>query len=156
MNSPDEPVDFENPLDLEDPEKIQPVKKPIAGFILSIIGSALILMFALTLVYTSLNPSLIEGQLETAFTPSSEQMGNMTSEELFAFSLNMIGMLGIFGLVCGILIIVGGLLAYYKGMKVAGGVIIIIFSILSIFSFGGFFIGMILGIIGGGLVLMTK
>ena len=152
MNSPDEPVDFEDPLDFEDPEKIQPVKKSKVGFILSIIGAILVLLNAIALFFLPSSLSnLSEAQLE-AFEPLAEQ-ANMPVEQIMA---HMYSIMGGFGIVCAILIIVGGLLAYYKGMKVAGGILIIIFSILSIFSLGGFLIGMILGIIGGILVLMNK
>jgi hypothetical protein len=137
---------------MDDLEDIQPVKRSRAGFILSIIGAIIVLFGAISLL--SFSPDLLavsEEQLKT-FEPLAEMTG-MTVEEM----LNSVyGGMGVFGIVCAILIIVGALLAYYKGMRVAGGIIIIIFSVLSIFSLGGFVIGMILGIVGGALILATK
>jgi len=137
---------------MDDLEDIQPVKRSRAGFILSIIGAIIVLFGAISLL--SFSPDLLavsEEQLKT-FEPLAEMTG-MTVEEM----LNSVyGGMGVFGIVCAILIIVGALLAYYKGMRVAGGIIIIIFSFLSIFSLGGFVIGMILGIVGGALILATK
>ena len=138
--------------DLEDLEKIQPVKRSRAGFILSIIGAIIVLFFAISLL--SFSPDLLavsEEQLKT-FEPLAEMAG-MTVEEMLT---SLYGGMGVFGIVCAILMVVGALLAYYKGMRVAGGIIVLLFSILSIFSSGGFFIGMILGIVGGALILATK
>ena len=145
MNSLDEPEDF------EDLEKIT-VKKSKAGFILTITGAIVVLLGAVSLFSFSSNLSNLGIEQLEAFEALAEQM-NMSVEKMVT---SLYGGMGIFGIVCAILIIVGGLLAYYKGMRVAGGIIIIIFSILSIFSLGGFIIGMILGIIGGALILVTK
>jgi len=138
--------------DLEDLEKIQPVKRSRAGFILSIIGAIIVLFGAISLFSFSSNLSALgEEQLET-FEALAEQMGIPVEEML----TSLYGGMGVFGIVCAILMVVGALLAYYKGMRVAGGIIVLLFSILSIFSSGGFFIGMILGIVGGALILATK
>jgi len=137
---------------MDDLEDIQPVKRSRAGFILSIIGAIIVLFFAISLL--SFSPDLLavsEEQLKT-FEPLAEMAG-MTVEEMLT---SLYGGMGVFGIVCAILMVVGALLAYYKGMRVAGGIIVLLFSILSIFSSGGFFIGMILGIVGGALILATK
>jgi hypothetical protein len=42
------------------------------------------------------------------------------------------------------------------GKEIIGGIIVLIFSIISIVALGGFIIGMILGIIGGILGLLKK
>ena len=55
----------------------------------------------------------------------------------------------------GVLVIVGSILGL-KGKKLAGGLLVLIPSILSFFSGGGFIIGMILGIVGGALILASK
>jgi len=56
----------------------------------------------------------------------------------------------IVGLVCGVLVLLGALLLYYKPLNSKEtGIVIIGFSIPSVLAGGGFIIGFILGIIGG-------
>ncbi|MDI6798755.1 MAG: hypothetical protein QMD12_02045 [Candidatus Aenigmarchaeota archaeon] len=67
-----------------------------------------------------------------------------------------IGMgVGIWGLVCGILIIVGGVMIN-KGSAKTGGIVALIFSILGLVTLQGFVVGPILGLVGGILALTTK
>lgn len=60
------------------------------------------------------------------------------------------------GIIFAILVIIGAILIYMPGRETIGGIIVLGFSILSIFVGGGFIIGMILDIIGGALGLMKK
>ena len=71
---------------------------------------------------------------------------------LAGIALNVIGVVAI---VFAILIIVGAYLMYI-GMTAAGGTIVIIFSILSLFVGSGWLIGLVLGLIGGILGLLKK
>ncbi len=65
--------------------------------------------------------------------------------------------IGIWGIVCGIVVLVGSyMLRSRPASHVAWGVIILIFSLVSIFAGGGFVIGMILGIVGGILAIVWK
>ena len=57
--------------------------------------------------------------------------------------------------VFGILVIVGAVLMY-KGSTTAGGVLVILFGLLSIVIGGGFIIGIVLAIVGGALALAGK
>ena len=54
-----------------------------------------------------------------------------------------------------ILIIVGAYLIYNK-METAGGILVLVFSLLSILVGSGWLIGLILGVIGGILALLKK
>ena len=63
--------------------------------------------------------------------------------------------LGAVGIVFGILILIGSGLTYYRRER-AGGVLTLIFSILSVAVGGGFIIGEILGIAGGSLSVARK
>ena len=63
--------------------------------------------------------------------------------------------LGAIAVVFGIAIIVGAYFIY-TGMETAGGIIVLIFSMLSIFVGSGWLIGLILGVIGGILGLLKK
>ncbi len=61
------------------------------------------------------------------------------------------------GLMLGILVLLGALLLRIKpANKKAWGILIIVFSIPSVITGGGFIIGFILGIIGGALTLTQK
>ncbi len=65
--------------------------------------------------------------------------------------------IGIWGIVCGVIILVGSYMLYSRpASHAAWGVIILVFSLLSIFEGGGFVIGMILGAIGGILAIVLK
>jgi hypothetical protein len=72
----------------------------------------------------------------------------------------LLGAMGAFyaviGAVFGIIVIVGAILIYKPGREVFGGVLVLIFSLLSILAGGGFTIGLILGIIGGILGILKK
>ena len=71
---------------------------------------------------------------------------------LAGIALNILGGIAV---VFAILILVGVYLIY-NGMPVAGGTIVLIFSLLSIFVGSGWLIGLILGVIGGILALLKK
>lgn len=113
------------------------VKKATAGFIVSLIAGILILInalafFALADFIESLGgvlPFLVEGILAT---------------------------LGAIGAILAIIVIIGAILIYMPGKETIGGILVIIFSILSIVIGGGFLIGLILGIISGILGLAKK
>lgn len=66
--------------------------------------------------------------------------------------------IGGLGLFCGILVVVGAVMLYANPEKsTTWGVIILVFSIVSLFfGLGGFIVGMILGIIGGALGIAWK
>lgn len=60
-------------------------------------------------------------------------------------------LMGSIGLVFGLLVLAGAILMGRTGKTVIGSVVVIIFSVLNIFfSGGGFIIGFILGVLGGG------
>lgn len=61
------------------------------------------------------------------------------------------------GLICGALVLFGAIMLHIKPRdKKAWGIMIIVFSIPSIITGGGFIIGFILGIIGGVKVIKWK
>jgi hypothetical protein len=55
-----------------------------------------------------------------------------------------------------IIIFIGAYLIYMPGRETLGGILVLIFSIVSFIGGGGFFIGAILGIVGGALGLAKK
>ena len=77
---------------------------------------------------------------------------------IFAFVPTIGLVIGVVGLAFGILVLVGAVMLYMRpDQHVTWGVIILVFSILSIFTaLGGFLIGLILGIVGGALAIAWK
>lgn len=51
------------------------------------------------------------------------------------------------------LIVLIGAYRLYKGRNVLGGVLVLVFSILSLLTGGGFIIGFLLGVVSGALAL---
>ncbi len=61
------------------------------------------------------------------------------------------------GLVCGALVLLGAIMLHVKPVnKKAWGIIVMVFSIPSVITGGGFIIGFLLGIIGGAKALKWK
>ncbi|MGA2385288.1 MAG: hypothetical protein ABSG33_02005 [Candidatus Bathyarchaeia archaeon] len=71
---------------------------------------------------------------------------------LAAVALNVLGGIAV---AFGVVIIVGAYLIWTR-MEATGAVIVLIFSVLSIFVGSGWLIGLILGVIGGILALLKK
>jgi len=109
------------------------------GLVFSILGGVLILTRGVI--------RIVAGDVIT-FVGSDE----IRHRFLAGLALNIIGGVAV---LFGILIIVGAYLIYNR-MEVAGGIIVIIFSLLSIFVGSGWLIGLILGLIGGILGLLKK
>ena len=61
--------------------------------------------------------------------------------------------LGIVTLILGVMVLLGAFLMRIQGREREGGVTVIAFSVLTIFAGGGYFIGVILGVIGGAFAL---
>jgi hypothetical protein len=116
---------------------------PTAAFILSLIAGIIILLSGIML--------LVMG---TAFM--SEMMGGYYLGMMGGYSgitgfiSSMIAWIGVWGIICGAIILYG---AYMLSSDPAShgmwGFIIIIISLASLFEGGGFLIGAILGILGG-------
>ena len=71
------------------------------------------------------------------------------------FFIDLMLSMYIIGMFCGGMNLLGGLIMFMASPK-AGGIITIIFSIMSYIGGGGFMIGMILGIVAGALALQSK
>lgn len=65
--------------------------------------------------------------------------------------------LPIISLICGIIVLVGALMINVRrNEQTTWGIIILVFSIASFIGMGGYFIGAILGIIGGAIALTNN
>jgi hypothetical protein len=83
----------------------------------------------------------------------------------FPFQANMIpsfvsgitAVVGTLGLVSGIIVLLSGvMMRIHPEQHTIFGVLVLVFSVLSFFGFGGFIIGAILGIIGGIMAMTWK
>ena len=60
------------------------------------------------------------------------------------------------GIILGLFVILSSVLIYMPGFEAIGGILAIVFSILSIMVLGGLIFGMILGLLGGLMAIMKK
>ncbi len=133
-------------------------EKPTAAFVLSLIAGIFILINgALLWVLASFianMPGFLSMIPEVAAEIPPEGIAGLA---LTPIASTILYLLTAVGVVFGILVLVGALMVYHNpSSKTGWGVIILVFSILSIVIGGGFVIGFILGIIGGALALAWK
>jgi hypothetical protein len=120
------------------------VKRATAGFALSLISGVLVLLNGIVLIV-----------IATRFQDFLNDVGmsDLTRSVLGETFLTAIGAIG---LAFGVLILIGSYLIYTPGKETLGGILVLVFGILSIFTGGGLIVGTILGIIGGALGLAKK
>jgi len=113
--------------------------KPTAAMVLSLIGGLFVIF----------------GGAALAFAGSIIGSFNVTGA---ASASNTVLALGIVGVIMGIIMVVGGFMMYSKPTSAKmWGVIVLILAIISwVTAIGGFFIGFLLGLIGGILALTFK
>ncbi|TLZ98129.1 MAG: hypothetical protein E6J94_05275 [Methanobacteriota archaeon] len=113
-------------------------EKPTAGLVLSLIGGIFILLVGILIAAVGGFMGSLPG------VPGG--------------GANMVTLLGVVGIVNGLLVMVFGILLYVKPQQhVVWGVLVIVFSVVSLFdTLGGFIIGLILGLIGGILGAVWK
>ncbi len=117
-------------------------EKPTAAMVLSIIGGLLI---------------ILAGAMYLAIAEFLEELLLLSGETLDVDPVLWIQILGAIGIVIGIVIMVGGVMMYSRpASSTVWGVIILVLSLVSIIATGGFFIGLILGLIGGILGIVFK
>ena len=117
-------------------------EKLTAAFILSLLGGVIILIVGVVL---SLIGAIITGLL-----------GVFNPRALPVF-MSFGSILGFLGILYGIIIIVSAIKMYNQPENQLWGILIVIFSVLSLFGAGaGLYIGLLLGVIGGLLGLTWK
>jgi hypothetical protein len=112
-------------------------KRPPGGFVLSLISGIFILLNAILM-------SLVQIFASFYFTGS---------QPYWLFTMPWLSFLAGFGAVCALLVLVGACLLY-KGRNILGGLLVVLFSVLSLPIGGGFVVGFILGIVGGALAIV--
>lgn len=129
--------------------------KPTTAFVLSLIGGILMLVgggvSSLWFMYGGLGMGGMMGGFGGMMGGYQGMMGSLGAP--FGF----MGGLSLIGLVSGFLVIIGAImLNVHPAEHTAWGTIILVFSIISFVGMGGFFIGAILGIMGGAFAVSWK
>ena len=125
------------------------VEYPNLPSILALIGGVLILFFAFALLAVSV---VILPHLNYTTPLPHGYTGSISG-----FVSGIVGALASFGLLCGAIVLISAIaLRLMPRHRQTWGVLILVFSILSFFGFGGAFAGAVLGIVGGILILRWK
>jgi len=123
--------------------QVTPIQKATIGFILSLIAGIIDAFVALIIIAA--------GRWIERF------MGSMPMPGLTWWVGEIVAIWGAIGLLMAVAVIIGAVLIYTPKREVIGGIIVIVFSILSLFfTVGGLILGLILGIIGGALGIAKK
>lgn len=127
------------------------IQYPKTGSILALVGGVLIMLGGVLFLFVStvIIPHVDFGNVTT---PSHFNSANISS-----IASGVVGTMGAFGLVCGILVLISSILLLANlGQPRTWGVVMLIFSVLSFLGLGGFVVGAILGIVGSVLTLRWK
>ena len=123
------------------------VEYPNIPSILALVGGALILLVDIFLLFLSI---VILPHLN--YTNFQTPRGYTGSPG--AIAAGFVGAIGVFGLICGMIVTTSAVLMRLKPVqRQTWGILVLVFSILGFFGFGGFIIGSVLGIVGGILAL---
>ena len=127
------------------------VKNPSISFILSLIGGIIILVGSLVnIVWYTLGSSTL-GPYGGMMGGYHGTMGN------FGFSNSYMTAFSVVGLVCGVVVVIGALMLNTRPTEHSTwGALILVFSVVSLISMGGWFVGALLGIVGGAFALSWK
>ena len=123
---------------------------PNVPSILALIGGALIVLVDIFLLTVSIVvlPHLNYTNFHTprGYTGSP---GSLAS--------GFVGALSVFGLICGIIVLFSAVMLRFKPAQLqTWGILVLVFSILGFFGFGGFIVGSVLGIVGAIMILRWK
>ena len=118
--------------------------------ILALIGASLIVLVDILLLAVSV--VILPHLNYTNVTPPRGYTGSIPS-----LVSGFVGALAAFGLACGAIVLFASIaVRLIPRHRQTWGVLILVFSILSFFGFGGFIIGSLLGIIGAIMILQWK
>jgi hypothetical protein len=118
--------------------------------ILALLGGGIILFVAILLLAVSV--VILPHLNYTTVTPPQGYTGSISG-----LVSGVVGALASFGLVCGVIVLISAIaLRLVPNHRQTWGVLILVFSILSFFGFGGAIAGAVLGIVGGIMILRWK
>jgi hypothetical protein len=130
---------------------MQSAEKPNFAFILSLVGGLLIFVgSAVSIVWFSVGSAPFGG----FWGMMGGWHGMMGS---YGFPYDYLLGLSVLGLACGVIVVVGSFMLSLRPLEhVTWGVLIVVFSVVSFVSMGGWFVGAILGVVGGALALAWR
>lgn len=124
------------------------VRRATAGFALSLVAGILIIICSVFFLVAAAWMEWMKGWMYSwGVPPETPGIGPAQA---------IVTILGVIGLIFGIIVLIGAYFIYTPGKETLGGILVLVFSILSIFAGGGFLVGLILGIVGGALGLAKK
>jgi hypothetical protein len=128
---------------------------PTTSYLLSLIGGLIVLLYSLmSLLMFALYGSYwsgIGGWMSGMMGSYHNFMG------IYGASTEFMAVISIVGLVSGVIMVIGAtMLRAHPQEHVMWGTVIIIFSAISFVGMGGFFIGALLGIIGGAFAISYR
>lgn len=123
------------------------MEKPAAAFALSLAGGILILLGGGIMTMVVFDHSLL-AWMSAMMGAYHGMMGGL------GFMISAMVALIVLGLLSGVVVLVGAVMLNSKPeQRKTWGAIILAFSVVSTFGMGGFFIGAILGTVGGALAI---
>ena len=128
------------------------VEKPSAPFVLSLVAGILVLLGGVTtMLWSSSGMPMWGGMMGGMMGGYQGMMGGMGLGGGIFFGM------GAFAIASGLAVLLGATMIYSRPRETSTwGVVILVFSLVSLFGMGGFFMGAILGIVGGILALTWK
>ena len=126
------------------------VEYPNIPSILALVGGVLIMLVDAFLLTVAL--VILPHLNYTNFVPPRGYTGSPSN-----LVSGFVGALAIFGMICGVIVTLSAVLLRLKpGHRQTWGILLLVFSILSFFGFGGFIAGAVLGIVGAIMTLRWK
>jgi hypothetical protein len=127
---------------------------PHFAVILSVLGGSLILLNSVLLTIWFLIGGSVWGMMGS-FTGMMDGFQGMMGS--VGFPLAMVSSFALIGIVTGGLVLIGAIMLYRAPRDhVAWGIVILVFSVISLISMGGFLIGALVGVVGGLLALVRE
>lgn len=118
--------------------------RPETAFILSLIAGLLIIVGGVIMILL----------MSMGFWWMGMYGGHYSMMGFTAANFGLLYALLLFGIVCGAIVIVSSAMLYRQpGQHSIWGAIILAFSLLSLIGMGGFFVGAVVGIVGGTLAI---
>lgn len=125
------------------------------AFLLSLIGGLIILLGGIVSSMWFFYGGAVWGDFGDMWSGMMGGYNGMMGS--LGFPLGFMGGFSLVGLVCGIIVVIAALMLNMRPQEQnAWGMLILIFSAISFLNMGGFFIGAVLGLVGGAFVVSSK
>jgi uncharacterized protein DUF6114 len=125
------------------------------AFIVSLIGGLIVLVASIVNVVWFLSGAANFGGFGNFMSGVMNGYHNFMGS--YATSNSFLAGISVVALVCGVVILIGAImLKVDPHQSTLWAIVIIIFSVVSFVGMGGYFIGAVLGVVGGAFVLVTR